>query len=120
MERKDRFRRMAIITESACWEGSGDEDGKTVFNLVMVYIAGEASGKELDKRYVFKENPPEYLCRDLLRMGYVVQTVDQLKDIAGQLVGAVVRVSLAQDGDTFRVYIDDYFGRDDPSKYTNG
>lgn len=113
-------RRMAIITESACWAGSGNEDGKTVLNLVMICISGAQRGQELDKRYVFASDPPEYLRRDLLKMGFRVESTERLKDIAGQFVGIIIRVSLAQDGDTFRVYIDDYFGRDNPQKYKNG
>lgn len=118
MDKKERDRRLAIIAESACWDGVGNEDGKTILNLVMVCTAGAERGQEIEKRYVFQGSPPEYLCRDLLKMGYMVQSLEQLKDIAGQLVGIVIRVSLAQDGGTSRVYIDDYFGRDNPKKYT--
>lgn len=117
MDKKERTKRMAIIAESTCWDGSGEEDGKTVFNLMMICIAGDERGQKLDKRYVFKETLPDYLCRDLLCMGYMLKSIEQLKDIAGQLVGVVIRVSLVQDSDTLRVYIDDYFGRDNPKKY---
>ncbi len=117
MEKKEHTRRMAIITESACWDGAREEEGKTVFNLVMICTSGEDSGKEFEKRYVFREDPPEFLRHDLLLMGYIVQSVSDLKEMADQLVGVIVRVSLVKDGDTFRVYIDDYFGRDNPKKY---
>lgn len=117
MDKKDRNRGMAIITESACWDGVRDEEGKTVLNLVMVCIAGGERGKEIERRYVFKDDPPEYVRHDMLLLGYRTDTVEALKKIAGQLVGVVVRVSLVKDGGTLRVYIDDYFGRDDPKKY---
>lgn len=117
MDKKDRSREMVIITESACWDGSGSEEGKTIFNLVMVCIAGIDKGKELDKRYVLKDELPEYLQQDMLRLGYRVNTVKKLEEISEQLTGVVVRVSLMKDGDTLLVYIDDYFGRDDPKKY---
>lgn len=117
MEKKERVRRMAIIAESACYDGVGNQEGKTILNLVLVYTAGAERGQEAERRYEFEGDPPEFLRRDMLRLGFLVNTAEQLKDAANQLVGIIVRVSLVQDSDTLRVYIDDYFGRDDPKKY---
>lgn len=66
---------------------------------------------------MFEEKFPDSLCKDMLRMGFMVRSFEDIESITGQLVGIVVRVSLAQDGDTLRIYVDDYFGRDDPKKY---
>jgi|GEM_PF-2694319 len=117
MEKRDRIRRMAIITESGCWRGVGRDEGKSTLFFEMVYISGAAKGETIEKRYVFEGNLPDPLCRDMLRMGFMVRSFEDIESITEQLVGIVVRVSLVQDGDTLRIYIDDYFGRDDPKKY---
>lgn len=117
MEKWDRIRLMAIIAGSVWWDGVGAKEGDHTFELVMIVTAGERRGEEIDKRYIFRDDPPDFLCRDLLRLGLLVRTAEDLQAAAKQLIGIVVRVSLAEDGDTSRVYIDDYFGRDDPKKY---
>ncbi|WP_141826037.1 hypothetical protein [Clostridium sp. KNHs216] len=117
MEKRDRIRRMAIITESGCWKGVGRDEGKSTLFFEMVYISGSEKGKAIEKRYVFEEGLPDSLCKDMLRMGFMVKSFEDIESIAGLLVGIVVRVSLVQDGDTLRIYVDDYFGRDDPKKY---
>lgn len=117
-DQSERARRMAIITESYCFDGVGNQYGKTILILVMVYTSGAERGEEIEKRYEFEGNPPEYLKREMLRIGFRVEQTEQLKKVVDQLVGFIVRVSLLQSGDTLRVYIDDYFGRDDPKKYT--
>lgn len=117
---KKRDRRMMIVRESACWDGYGPEEGCMVLNLVLVGMSGLGVGEELDKRYVYKASPPDCLRKDLLSMGYNVQTTDELRSIAGELVGAIVRVSVVKGDEedaAEKVYIEDYFGRDDPSKY---
>ena len=115
---KERVYRMAIISKADCYDGVGNRMGKTILYLALVYIAGAERGTEFEKRYEFEGNPPEFLRRDMLRLGFRVETPEQLKKTAGQLPGIIVRVSLLQSGDTLRIYIDDYFGRDDPKKYT--
>ncbi|MCI1965870.1 MAG: hypothetical protein LKJ17_07040 [Oscillospiraceae bacterium] len=120
MEKKDRIRKMAIVAEADCWDGVGNKEGKTILELLLIVTAGEDRGDVINRQYVFEGDPPDYICRDLLRMGYLVHTVEDLKKAADELVGMVVRVSLVRDGDTFRVFIDDYFGRDDPEKYKTG
>ncbi len=117
MEEKKYVRRMAIIAEAACYDGVGNLQGKTFLTLQMIYTAGAERGQVVDKQYVFEGNPPDYLRRDLLRLGYMVDSTEKLMEITEQLIGVVVRVSLTQDGDTLHVYIDDYYGRDNPKKY---
>lgn len=117
MEKKDHMRRMAIISEAACYDGVGNQQGKTFLTLQMIYTAGAERGRVIDKRYTFEGDPPNYLCMDMLRLGFMVDSMEKLKEITEQLIGVVVRVSLTQDGDTLHVYIDDYYGRDNPKKY---
>lgn len=117
MTDKTRERKMMIVREAGCWDGYGKEEGCTIFNLVMVSMADSDAGKETDRRYVFKEELPDYLRRDLLVMGYNTPSVQELRGILDDMVGIVVRVSLVSDGDTHKAYIEDYFGRDDPQKY---
>ena len=115
MEKRDRARLMAIITEVVCLNGVDFKEGEYTFELIMVITSGDRQGEEIDKRYEFSNNPPDYLRRDLLRLGFLIQTGEELAAISDQLVGMIVRLSL--DGDTSRIYIEDYFGRDDPKKY---
>ncbi len=117
MDDKKYNHKMVIITESDCRDGVGNEMGKTVLTLRMVFTAGDDRGKEITKICAFEGDPPEFLRREMLRLGFLVSSASRLKKIAPQLSGILARVSLAQDGGTSRVYIDDYFGRDNPVKY---
>lgn len=117
MDKSDRIRKMAIIADADCYDGAGNQAGKTILRITMLYASGEDRGEELEKRYECEAPFPEYLQKDLLRLGFRVNSCEQLKAIARQLVGIIVRVSLVRNGDTFRVYIDDYFGRGDPQKF---
>lgn len=115
MDKREYTHRMAIITSAGCF--SGNRCGTTVLMLAMVCISGEARGMEIEKNYEIEDALPDYLKRDILRLGYRVETVEDLKEITESLEGIIVKVSLVGDGDALRVYIDDYFGRDNPKKY---
>lgn len=117
MEKRDRVRKMVIVTEADCYDGIGSDIGRTIFELVLKVTAGEEKGDEVIKKYVFERDLPDYLRHDLLRLGYLIHSVEDLQRISRELVGMVLRVSLVKDGDALRVYLDDYFGRDDPKKY---
>lgn len=117
MEKKEYVRRMAIIANAECYDGVGNLQGKTTLLLELIETTGAKRGQVLEKRYTFEGSPPDYLCRDMLRLGYVAESLEKLKEITKQLIGIVVRVSLTQDGDALNVYIDDYYGRDNPTKY---
>ena len=113
----DRIRVMAIVTESFCREGVGSKAGEHTFEVIMIVTSGERRGEEIDKRYTFLDDPPDYLRRDMLRLGFLIRTADELASIPKRLVGMILRVSLVKDGDASHVYIEDYFGQDDPKKY---
>lgn len=117
MEKRDRARKMVIVTEAEFYDGVGKDVGRTIFELALTVTAGEGKGDEIVKKYVFDGALPDYLRRDLLRLGYLINSIEDLQRIAGKLIGMVLRVSLVKDGDALRVYLDDYFGRDDPKKY---
>lgn len=114
---KNRVRKMAIISDAECWDGTGERTGKTIFEVLLIVTNGPDFGDVLISQYMFEGDLPDYLRRMLLKLGCVVNTAEGLKRIAAELTGIVVKVSLVMDGDISHVYIDDYFGRDDPEKY---
>lgn len=117
MDKSDRIRKMAIIVNADCYDGTGNQDGKTILRIDMLYASGEEKGQELEKRYECEPPFPDFLQRDMLRLGFRVDSFEKLKTVAKQLRGIIVRVSLVPNGGTFRVFIDDYFGRGDPEKF---
>ncbi len=117
MDKSERIRKMAIISDADCYDGTGNQDGKTILQITMLYVSGRERGEELEKCYECEPPFPDFLQKDMLRLGFRVHSFEELKTIAKQLVGIIVRVSLVRNGGTFRVYIDDYFGRGDPHKF---
>lgn len=117
MDEKHRtVKQLAIIVDSGC-ETDGKLWGKVCVYLKLLLLSDSPPRKPIWKRYRFEGNPSEYLVRDLQRLGFCADNLDQVLDAVYELPGIVVRVSLSnQDGASF-VYLNDYFGRENPEKY---
>lgn len=108
---------LAIVIAAKCEAGRGKADGLTVCELHWRIIAGKQTGQALTKRYFYSDQLPRGLVEDFLRLGLRVRSPEEVDKVREQLIGRIARLVFRTDEGQQRVFVGNYVGCGDPSRY---